>query len=58
MEVPKFANEDEERDFWAKRDSIDFLDGAEQVNLEYERRNPDVTGTNSKTILCPEIYSN
>ena len=33
-EIPRFKSEDEERDFWAIYDSADFLDGAEQVNLE------------------------
>lgn len=33
--VPEFANEDEERDFWATHDSTDFLDWhqAEQIVL-------------------------
>ncbi len=38
IEVPKFKSEDEERDFWAIHDSIGFLEGAEQVNLEYVGR--------------------
>jgi len=37
-EIPRFASEDEERDFWATHDSVDFLEGAEQVNLEYVGR--------------------
>ena len=37
-EIPRFASEDEERDFWATHDSVDFLEGAEQVNLEYVER--------------------
>jgi len=36
--IPRFASEDEERDFWATHDSVDFLEGAEQVNLEYVGR--------------------
>lgn len=35
LEIPKFESEDEERDFWAGHDSTDFLEGAEQVTLEY-----------------------
>lgn len=35
IEIPRFKSEDEERDFWATHDSVGFLKGAEQVNLEY-----------------------
>ncbi len=38
IEIPRFKSEDEERDFWATHDSVDFLEGAEQVNLEYVGR--------------------
>ena len=38
IEIPRFKSEDEERDFWATHDSTDFLEGAEQVNLEYVGR--------------------
>jgi len=38
IEIPRFKSEDEERDFWATHDSVDFLEGAEQVNLEYVER--------------------
>ena len=34
IEMPKFKSEDEERDFWATHDSVDFLEGTEQVYLE------------------------
>ena len=33
-EIPRFQSEDEERAFWATHDSVNFLEGAEQVNLE------------------------
>jgi len=35
--IPKFKNEDEERDFWSKNDSSEYLDwkNAEQVLPEY-----------------------
>ena len=33
--LPGFASEDEEREFWAKHDSTDFLEGAKEV--EYTR---------------------
>ncbi|GAH36490.1 unnamed protein product [marine sediment metagenome] len=38
IDIPKFKSEDEERDFWATHDSVDFLEGAEPVNLEYVGR--------------------
>lgn len=38
IEIPRFKSEDEERDFWATHDSVGFLKGAEQVNLEYVER--------------------
>ncbi len=38
IEIPRFKGEDEERDFWATHDSVGFLEGAEQVNLEYVER--------------------
>lgn len=34
-EIPRFKNEDEEREFWAEHDSTDFLEGAEELTLEY-----------------------
>ena len=45
-EILEFENEDEERAFWATHDSIDFLEGVEQVNLDYVGR--DITDSNSK----------
>ena len=49
-EIPRFASEDEERDFWATHDSVDFLEGAEQVNLEY-------VGREREFILMPSAES-
>ena len=43
IEIPRFKSEDEERDFWATHDSVDFLGGAEQVNLEYLGREREFT---------------
>ena len=40
-EIPQFNSEDEECAFWAIHDSVDFLEGAEPVNLE---RVKDVSG--------------
>ena len=45
-EIPAFNSEDEEREFWATYDSTDFLDGAEQVTLEFvESKN--ISSTNA-----------
>ena len=49
-EIPRFTSEDEERDFWATHDSADFLEGAEQVNLEY-------VGREREFILVPSVES-
>ena len=51
IEIPRFASEDEERDFWAIHDSVDFLDGAEQVTLEYREGDSIITGSNCKSFL-------
>jgi hypothetical protein len=50
IEIPRFKSEDEERDFWATHDSVDFLEGAEQVNLEY-------VGREREFILIPSAES-
>lgn len=50
IEIPRFKSEDEERDFWATHDSVDFLEGAEQVNLEY-------VGREHEFILVPSAES-
>ncbi len=43
IEIPRFKSEDEERDFWATHDSVAFMEGAEQVNLEYVGRECEFT---------------
>ena len=64
MEIPSFKDEDEERDFWATHDSIDFLEGAEQVNLEYVGKKHEfglvknITGTSDKFVYCPILKGN
>ena len=50
IEIPRFKSEDKERDFWATHDSVDFLEGAEQVNLEY-------VGREREFILMPSAES-
>ena len=42
--IPKFKTEDEEREFWATHDSIDFIDQTEAVeSIEFIRK-PVKTG--------------
>ncbi len=50
IEIPRFKSEDEERDFWATHDSVDFLVGTEQVNLEY-------VGREREFIFVPSVES-
>ncbi len=50
IEIPRFKSEDEERDFWATHDSVGFLEGAEQVSLEY-------VGREREFILVPSAES-
>ena len=40
-EIPEFNSEGEERQFWGTHDSIDYIEGAEQVKLD---RNYPVSG--------------
>ncbi|RMG55667.1 MAG: hypothetical protein D6723_02135 [Acidobacteria bacterium] len=49
--VPRFSSEDEERDFWAKHDSTEFVDWskAENVKLTYLR-----PSTKTISIRLPE----
>ena len=36
-EIPPFANEDEERDFWASHDSADCIDGLGHDHVKRRR---------------------
>lgn len=38
--IPKFKNEDEERDFWANHDLTDYLDHFEPVELDLSNLKP------------------
>lgn len=38
--IPKFRNEDEERDFWATHDLTDYLDHFEPVELDLSNLKP------------------
>jgi hypothetical protein len=50
LEIPRFASEDEERAFWTTHDSMDFLEGAEQVKLDY-------VGREHEFIFVPPVES-
>jgi len=40
--LPKFKNEDEERNFWSKNDSTEYLDWNESETVEFNRLKPSV----------------
>lgn len=40
LRLPKFKNEDEERDFWANHDFTDYVDQFEEVNLDLSKLKP------------------
>ena len=38
--IPKFKNEDEERDFWAKADTFDYFDFDNPIKLDLSKLKP------------------
>ena len=38
--IPKFKNEDEERDFWATHDATDYFDMSKSVRLDLSKLKP------------------
>lgn len=50
-EIPKFKNEDEERDFWATHDATDYFNMFKRVNLDLSGLKPS---TKPITIRLPE----
>lgn len=50
--LPKFRNEDEEREFWATHDTTDYLDRFEPVKLDLSELRPS---TRSITVRLPEF---
>ena len=40
--IPKFKNEDEERNFWSKNDSADFLEWKKAKPREFKKLKPSV----------------
>jgi len=49
--IPKFKNEDEERNFWAKMDTTEYFDTNKPVELDLSELKPS---TKSITIRLPE----
>lgn len=49
--VPKFKNEDEERDFWAKADSSEYFDWSKTEEVVFPNLKPS---TKSISIRLPE----
>ena len=40
--IPKFKNEDEERDFWAKADTSQYFDWNNAVKMDFSKLQPSV----------------
>lgn len=49
--IPKFKNEDEERDFWANNDSSKFIDWSKSKNVSFPNLKPT---TKTISIRLPE----
>ena len=49
--IPKFKNEDEEREFWATHDLTDYLDHFQPVELDLSELKPSAK---SVTVRLPE----
>ncbi|HMO52091.1 MAG TPA: BrnA antitoxin family protein [Kiritimatiellia bacterium] len=41
-QIPKFRSEDEERDFWSKADSTDYVDWSKGKRVVFPNLNPSV----------------
>ncbi len=51
MEIPRFESEEEEREFWAKHDSADYVDWAAAQKVRLPRLKPT---TRTVSIRLPE----
>lgn len=49
--IPKFKNEDQERQFWAKHDMADYLDQLKPIDMDLSNLKPS---TKPITIRLPE----
>ena len=50
-DIPKFKNEDEEREFWAKADATEYFDMDKPVKLDLSKLKPT---TESISLRLPE----
>ena len=50
--LPKFKDEDEEREFWSSQDSMDYVDWTESEDIVYPKLRPTVKNI---SIRLPEI---
>ncbi len=50
--IPKFKNEDEEREFWSKHDSTEYLDWSKAKKVTFPNLKPSVK---TISIRLPEI---
>ena len=49
--IPRFKNEDEERDFWATHDSTEHFDYSHPIQMDFSHLRPS---TNSVTVRLPQ----
>lgn len=49
--IPKFKNEDEEREFWATHSTVDYIDSFEPVVFDFSELKPS---TRTISIRLPE----
>ena len=49
--IPRFKNEDEEREFWATHDATDYFDTSDEIELDLSQLKPS---TRPITIRLPE----
>lgn len=49
--IPKFKNEDEERDFWATHDTTEYIDTSKPIMLRFPNLKPS---TKTITLRLPE----
>lgn len=55
LKIPKFKNEDEERDFWAKLDLSDYYDASDMEPVSFPNLKPT---TRPISIRIPEYLLN
>ncbi len=49
--IPKFKNEDAERDFWAKADTSEYFDWSKPIKMDFSKLQPS---TESISLRLPE----